>query len=167
MRRTALLAWLLAPMLALAGFGPAAPLQTARIGGLELDYDPARWRVENRGALHVDLALRDRHGGPQDTVVLIAELDYGGPCSSEAMAALAPPAIGFNGHHRTRTLASGLVLHAALGDSGCRNWAPRRVAACVVHRGQTVLFRPPPRGCRGWGGDDEAVLAVLEGLRPR
>jgi len=158
---------LLLCLFALAAFAPAAAPATQRIGRLELVYDPAKWRVEEAGALAVNIHARDPRDPARDRLVLRADLDYAGPCSEEAMAALAPPAPGFRGSRATRTLASGLVLHSAAGDSGCRNWAPRRLAACVKRGQEVVLFRAPSVGCRGWGGHDDEALSVLEGLRPR
>ena len=142
---------------------PAQPEAVMPMGLIELAYDPARFVVEaGRPGVWNARPVHETEGQS----LVITEL-YGGPCSEEAMAALAFTQVGFEGSRRTQTLASGLVVHYAFGSTGCRNATPAPTAACVRHQGQTLLFTTPPAGCRGHPFGDDTPEALLAGLRPR
>lgn len=154
----------LALLLAVAGLAADAPTRVY-IDKLELHYDPAVWEVAEEGVYHVVARSRldgDRHVG------LTADRAYNGPCSEEAMAALANADRG-DRHDRTgsRALPSGLTLHWAEAWTGCRNWTPPDYAACVRHAGRSHLFRTPARGCTGDPTPKASIDSLLDGLKPR
>lgn len=154
MKRSVLLAVLL-----LAAAGPAPG--TEYVGALTLVYDPAVWRVQE-GALGRWTAEPAGSGAQSVTI----RTDYGGPCSQEAMAALAETAPGFEGGRGTTTLPSGLTVHWAEGDTGCRNATAGPLAACVVHQAQTHLFTAGS-SCRHSAYARPKPMELLQGLRPR
>jgi len=148
-------------LLALTAAGPAPVVE--RMGAVELAYDPARWTVGKTTHDRWKAAPVDAGEGP----VVQITTDYGGPCSQEAMAALAYTAPGFHGRRGTAGLPSGLKAHWARGDTGCRNLARGQEALCVVHGGQTLLLVTEPQGCRGNAFGDDDPVSLLQGLRPR
>lgn len=152
------------PLLFALGLIAAAPAPAVeRLGAVELAYDPARWTVGKTTHDRWTAAPAGEGDGP----VVAITTDYGGPCSQEAMAALAYTAPGFEGRRGSTALPSGLTAHWARGDTGCRNLTRGQEALCVVHGGQTVLFVTEPRGCRGAPFADDAPLTLMQGLRPR
>lgn len=155
------LAALAAAALVLSAAGPAPKVEP--INSLALSYDPALWRVEKAGNGIWRAAPVDEGQSPSVTI----DTNYGGPCSQEAMAALAYNAPGFQHGRKTATLPSGLTAHFAFGATGCRNATASPMAACVVHQGTTYLFKSESMGCRGNPYGDAQAEALLQGLRPR
>ena len=151
-------------LLLLAVAGATTPA-VQRLNAVQLRYDPAEWAIEEAALGRYRVLHTDRYGERRH--VMDIRLDYGGPCSVEAMAALAETRVGFEGRSGVTALPNGLSIHWAAGDLGCRNWAPRPLAACVRHMSVAHLFESAPMGCRGPGADEDELLALLRGLEPR
>lgn len=151
------------PLFLAAGFlTAAAPAPgTVRLNWLELDYDPAAWTVTSTLPDRWRAEPSERGG---QTVEIRA--DYGGPCSQEAMAALAESPRRDRNAWGTTTLPSGLTLHWARGYTGCRNAAADPIAACATHMGAVHLFTAAS-SCRHSAYARPGPMDLLQGLRRR
>ncbi len=143
----------------------------ARIGDLDLPYDPGRWQVtQSDAATRIICIDRDDCFGAR---ILAGTAPDEGPesCSETAMQArlrLGPEDIGISiGKGLTSSrVVNGLVLYEATADIGCRNLAGGPVFACIHHAGTAYTFDAPGNHCHTHFGHERVVDDLLSGLRP-